>query len=107
MVLFADVPILATNSPNKFFDALASGRPVLVNSDGWTRELVEANGCGVYVKAGDGVAMADAIERLADDADARARMGANARALAEREFGRDDLAERMLQVLKRAQAPTA
>jgi glycosyltransferase involved in cell wall biosynthesis len=107
MVLFADVPILASNSPNKFFDALASGRPVLVNSDGWTRGLVETNDCGVYVKAGDGVAMADAIERLADDADTRACMGANARALAEREFGRDDLAERMLQVLKRAQAPTA
>jgi glycosyltransferase involved in cell wall biosynthesis len=102
MTLFADVPILATNSPNKFFDALASGRPVLVNSPGWTRDLVQDNDCGVYVAPGGGRAMADAIERLTDDRDALARMGANARALAEREFGRDDLAARMLAVLDRA-----
>jgi len=67
MTLFADVPILATNSPNKFFDGLASGRPMIVNSPGWTRELVEENDCGVYVPATDGRALADAIERLADD----------------------------------------
>jgi glycosyltransferase involved in cell wall biosynthesis len=102
MTLFADVPILATNSPNKFFDALASGRPVLVNSPGWTRELVEDNDCGVYVPTGDGVAMADALERLADDRQTVERMGANARALAEREFGRTDLAAQMLAVLERA-----
>lgn len=102
MTVFADVPILAMNSPNKFFDALASARPVLVNSPGWTRTLVEENDCGVYVPAGDGVAMADAIERLADEPDTVARMGRNARALAEREFSRDDLAARMLDVLERA-----
>jgi glycosyltransferase involved in cell wall biosynthesis len=104
MTLFADVPILATNSPNKFFDALASGRPVIVNSPGWTRGLVEDNRCGVYVPAGDGTALADAVERLADEPDARARMGANGRALAEREFGRTELAARMLSVLERARA---
>jgi len=104
MTLFADVPILAMNSPNKFFDALASARPVLVNSPGWTKALVEENDCGVYVPAGDGVAMADAIERLADEPDTVARMGRNARELAEREFSRDDLAARMLGVLERAQA---
>lgn len=102
MTLFADVPILAMNSPNKFFDALASGRPVLVNSPGWTKALVEDNDCGVYVPAGDGVAMADAIERLADEPETVERMGRNARALAERDFSRDDLAAQMLAVLERA-----
>jgi glycosyltransferase involved in cell wall biosynthesis len=107
MTLFADVPILATNSPNKFFDALASGRPVLVNSPGWTRELVEQNDCGAYAPAGDGTAMADAIERLADDPKALARMGANARSLAEHRFDRTELAAQMLAVLERAKGPAA
>jgi glycosyltransferase involved in cell wall biosynthesis len=102
MTLFADVPILATNSPNKFFDALASGRPVIINTPGWTRDLAEGNDCGVYVPSGDGRALADAVEKLADDRGAMARMGANARALAEREFSRDDLAARMLDVLEKA-----
>ncbi len=99
MTLFADVPILATNSPNKFFDALASGRPVIVNSPGWTKELVEENEVGLYVPAEDGEALADAIERLADDPDSVARMRANARGLAESSFGRDEMAQRALDVL--------
>jgi glycosyltransferase involved in cell wall biosynthesis len=102
MTLFADVPILATNSPNKFFDALASGRPVIVNQPGWTRELVENNDAGVYVPVGDGRALAEAVASLADDADRRARMGANARALAERRFSRDDLAGQLIGVLEEA-----
>lgn len=104
MTLFAAVPILATNSPNKFFDSLASGTPVLVNSAGWTRDLVQDNDCGVYVPAGDGAAMADAIESLADDPARRDRMGHNARDLAERRFSRDDLSGQMMDVLESAVA---
>lgn len=102
MVLFADKPILATNSPNKFFDGLATGRPMIVNSDGWTRDLVEENEAGIYFPACDGAALADAVERLADDAELRARMGENARALAESEFARDILAEKVRVVLENA-----
>lgn len=99
LTLFADVPILSTNSPNKFFDGLASGRPMIVNSPGWTKDLVEECGCGYYIPAGDGVALADAIERLADDPGLAARMGANARALAEERFDRDILGDRLLGIL--------
>lgn len=106
MALFGNVPILATNSPNKFFDALASGRPVIVNQPGWTRELVEENGCGVYVPVGDGVALADAIERLADDAETTREMGEAARALAEERFGRDLQAARILALLQRVARPS-
>lgn len=102
MTLFADVPILATNSPNKFFDALASGRPVIVNQPGWTRELVQENEAGIAVPAGDPEALADAVMTLADDAGLVRRMGANARALAEKRFGRDDLAAQVLSVLASA-----
>jgi len=102
MTLFADVPILATNSPNKFFDALASGRPAMVNQPGWTRELVEEHAAGVYVPTGDGQAMAEAIMRLADDPALCAKMGRNARRLAEDRFGRDAQAGHLLDVLEKA-----
>ena len=99
LVLFADKPILATNSPNKFFDGLATGRPMIVNSNGWTRELVEDNAAGLYFPANNGVALADALERLADNPAERKRLGANARSLAETQFARDILAEKVLGVL--------
>lgn len=102
MVLFDDKPILATNSPNKFFDGLATGRPMIVNSNGWTKDLVEDNGCGVYFPAGDGAALAEAVIRLADDTAMRQEMGRRARALAEERFARDILAEQVLRVLETA-----
>ena len=102
LTVFKDVPVLATNSPNKLFDTFAAGRPAVVNMDGWMRELVERHEAGLYVRAGD---VGDLVEKLAwlrDHPAEAERMGRNARALAEREFGRDMLAERALAVLEEA-----
>ena len=41
LVTFSNIPILATNSPNKLFDSLSAGKPIIVNSAGWTKDLVE------------------------------------------------------------------
>ena len=102
LTLFKDVPVLATNSPNKLFDTFAAGRAAIVNMDGWMRELVEDNEAGVYVRAGDAGELAEKIAWLRDNPDEMRRMGRNARALAEREFGRDELAARALAVLEEA-----
>jgi glycosyltransferase involved in cell wall biosynthesis len=102
LTVFKDVPVLATNSPNKLFDTFAAGRPAIVNMEGWMRELVERNDAGVYVRAGDPAELADQVARLRDNPDEVRRMGENARALAEREFGRDELAGRALAVLEEA-----
>jgi glycosyltransferase involved in cell wall biosynthesis len=104
LTVFKDVPVLATNSPNKLFDTFAAGRPAIVNMDGWMRQLVEDNDAGLYVRAGDARDLADKIAWLRDHPEDAARMGHNARALAEREFDRDQLAERALGVLKEASA---
>jgi glycosyltransferase involved in cell wall biosynthesis len=102
MTLFKDVPVLATNSPNKLFDTFAAGRPAIVNMDGWMRELVERNEAGLYVRAGDADDLAEKIAWLRDNPDQVERMGRNARRLAERDFDRDDLAARALAVLEEA-----
>src|ERR671916_2145132 len=102
LTFFKDVPVLATNSPNKLFDTFAAGRPAIVNQDGWMRELVEENEAGLYVRAGDARDLADRIAWLREHPDEAERMGRNARALAEREFGRDELAARALRVLEEA-----
>jgi glycosyltransferase involved in cell wall biosynthesis len=102
LTLFKDLPVLATNSPNKLFDTFAAGRPAVVNMDGWMRELVEANGAGLYARAGDARDLADKLAWLRDHPEDADRMGRNARALAEREFDRDALAARALAVLEEA-----
>jgi glycosyltransferase involved in cell wall biosynthesis len=102
MTIFKDVPILATNSPNKLFDTFAAGRPAIVNTDGWQRALVEEHEAGVYARPGDAADLARQVRALADDPDRARHYGANARALAERDFDRDLLAERLRGVLERA-----
>ena len=98
LMLFKDVPVLATNSPNKLFDTFAAGRPAIVNMDGWMRELVEDNDAGLYVR--DAGELAQKLAWLRAHPEEVARMGRNARALAEREFDRDKLAARVLSLLE-------
>jgi glycosyltransferase involved in cell wall biosynthesis len=102
LTVFKDVPVLATNSPNKLFDTFAAGRAAIVNMDGWMRSLVEDNDAGLYVRAGDARDLADKLAWLRDHPADVERMGRNARALAEREFDRERLAERALAVLEEA-----
>ncbi|MTI30594.1 glycosyltransferase family 4 protein, partial [Xanthovirga aplysinae] len=47
-ISFANFPILETNSPNKFFDGLSSGKLLIVNSKGWTKNIVINRNCGFY-----------------------------------------------------------
>lgn len=103
LMVLADVPAFYHGtSPNKFFDYIAAGLPVVNNYTGWLAEMIEANECGHAVPPGDPGAFADALEALTDDPGLRARMGRRARELAEREFGRDQLAERFIRVLEEA-----
>jgi len=98
LTFFKDVPVLATNSPNKLFDTFAAGRPAIVNMDGWMRQLVEDNDAGLYVR--DAADLAQKLAWLRAHPEEVERMGRNGRALAEREFDRDLLARRVLDVLE-------
>lgn len=103
MQVLANVPAFYYGtSPNKFFDYLASGLPVLNNYPGWLAGLIEDNGCGFAVPPDDPAAFADALERAAGDREALARMGGASRALAEREFDRNLLGERFVDWLEGA-----
>ena len=63
--------------PSKFYSAIAAGRPVIFigDADGEIAREVARGDCGVTVAPDDAVALANAIERLCDDAAACARMG--------------------------------
>ena len=91
-----------TWSPNKMFDALAAGKPVLINVPGWLGEMIEKNGCGKCLDPYRPEMLADALEQLAAAPQLCQQMGKNARALAEREFDRNKLANRLETVLLRA-----
>jgi glycosyltransferase involved in cell wall biosynthesis len=79
-------------SPNKFFDYIAAGVPVLNNYPGWLADLITAHNCGTAVPPDDPEAFAAALETLAAAPDRNASMRQNARHLAETQFNRQTLA---------------
>jgi lipopolysaccharide/colanic/teichoic acid biosynthesis glycosyltransferase len=99
LTIFKDIPVLSTCSPNKFFDSLAAGKPVIVNTPGWLQTLVEHNHCGFYVRPDRPEVLADRLQWLAKNRFACAELGHNARKLAEREFARDAMVSKVETVL--------
>jgi glycosyltransferase involved in cell wall biosynthesis len=101
LMVLRDVPAFYRGtSPNKFFDYVAAGIPVINNYPGWLAGLIGEHRCGIVVPPGNASAFADALQRLAADAAERRVMGAAARALAEKEFARPHLAARFIATLE-------
>ena len=88
-----------TTYPNKVFDYMAAGRPVVLAIDGAIREVVEAAGCGLFARPGEARAMADAIDELASDPAGSRKMGLRGRDYLEHNFSRTALAERLARIL--------
>jgi len=101
MQILANVPAFYYGtSPNKFFDYLAAGLPVINNYPGWLADLIKANNCGIAVPPNDAGAFADALCRLADNRGLRDEMAANARKLAETQFSRAKMADKFVDWLE-------
>ncbi len=88
-------------SPNKFFDYIAVGLPVINNYPGWLANMITENNCGSAVVPGDPNSFAEVLEKLADNPDLTKQMGINARALAALEFDRKDLGDRFVNFLEK------
>jgi glycosyltransferase involved in cell wall biosynthesis len=92
--ILANVPAFYDGtSPNKFFDYLAAGLPVLINYPGWLADLVTQRQCGYAVPPDDAARFADALERAAADREGLKLQGRRARALAAEMFDRRKLAD--------------
>ena len=102
LVPFLGLPVLAANSPAKFFDSLAVGTPVLVTNPGWTKAFVEKHGCGWYVPASQPDALAQRISRLFAAPEALAQAGRRGQAVAEQALGREEQARALEGIFQRA-----
>ena len=89
-------------SPNKFFDYISAGLPVINNYPGWIAEIIKFNECGFVVKPDDCRAFADVIEEAANNRKKLIRLGKNARQLAIKEFDRGKLSDLFVDCLEEA-----
>ena len=97
---FLDLPILETNSPNKFFDSLSAGKPCAVNIHGWIKELVEKHECGFYANPNiEGDLIRKSIE-LVNDKERYSLQSVNARKVAEVDYDRSQLTVSIVKALE-------
>jgi len=95
MQCLANVPAFYYGtSPNKFFDYLSAGIPVLNNYPGWLADLIDEYKCGIVIEPDNPVSFADGLESANREKTALTKMGKNARLLGEREFDRAKLASK-------------
>jgi len=64
--------------PNKAYDYLAAGMPIVSSLRGELEEFLKENDIGIQYEAGNPVSLADALEKLTTDPSARVRMARNA-----------------------------
>lgn len=82
-------------SPNKFFDYISASLPIVNNYPGWLAELITENNCGLAIEPDNPSAFADAVQKMASSVEMRNQMGLNSRSLAEREFAREKLTNKL------------
>lgn len=104
LVPLKGTPVLDTSSPNKFFESLAAGVPVVQNTKGWMKEFLDRHKVGFTLDADDAEGLANLLIGLSENDVMVKEMGARAKAIAAANFDKDALSERMLEVLKKVHA---
>ncbi len=100
LMILANVPAFYYGtSPNKFFDYLSCGVPIVNNYPGWLADMITASSCGHAVPPDEPGLLADALEQLADQEEQRAVMSSHAAQLAQ-QFDREVLGRHFVSALE-------
>lgn len=97
-----DVKELWANSANKVFDALAAGKPIAINHEGWQADLIRQHHCGIVMDAHDIASAAKALNKALADEIWLARASENAKQLGREKFDRNKLAAQLENILVEA-----
>lgn len=88
-------------SPNKLFDYLAAGKPVLCAAPGDVAAMVERYGCGLTAPAENGKALASMVRHLAAlPEEKRCQMGVRGQQLVFNQFSRSKLVEKLIKLIE-------
>ncbi len=74
-------------SPNKIFEAMMCGKPIIVSAETSMANIVEKEKCGIVVPYGDVQKIRETIIMLKNDLDLRRRLGENGRRAYEERYG--------------------
>ena len=94
------LPSYREGLPKVLIEAAACGRAIVTTNAPGCRDAIEPDRTGLLVPVRDAGALADSIQRLIEAPELRRKMGSAGRALAEREFGIEQVVEAHLAVYR-------
>lgn len=94
------IPNNRFSSPNKLFEAMAFGKPIVVAQDTNMDRIVLETGCGVVVPYGSSSDLEAALLTLQEKPELRRQLGANARKAYETTYNWPAMQQRLLQLYR-------
>ncbi|MEX1121348.1 MAG: glycosyltransferase family 4 protein [Balneolales bacterium] len=107
LIPLASTPLLDTSSPNKLFESLAAGVPVVQTTNGWIRDFLVEYNCGITIDSTQPEQLADELIKLKSDTDTWKEMSRNASKAAHTLFDKTNLANKMLEAIESAYGKNA
>ncbi len=96
-----DREILDTSSPNKLYESLMAGVPIIQTTKGWIKEMLEKEDCGLTVSPIDEKELVNGIVDLADNVEKRKRLAQNAKRVALDNFSAKKQASNFLDIMNK------
>jgi glycosyltransferase involved in cell wall biosynthesis len=100
LVLLKDVSLFLHVIPSKMFEAMGTGRPIILGVRGESEELLRESGAGIAIPPENPPALAEALAKMMDNPALCRDMGGAGRKFVEAAFDRQRLAIEMLNVLE-------
>ncbi|MBA4283798.1 MAG: glycosyltransferase WbuB [Candidatus Puniceispirillum sp.] len=100
LVPLKGTPVLDTSSPNKFFESLSAGVPVVQNTQGWMKDFLIEHQVGFTLPPDDPEALADLLIKLASDPKQLEGMKEKALKISDAEFDKNRLADKMITAIE-------
>jgi glycosyltransferase involved in cell wall biosynthesis len=100
LAILQPIELYKTTYPNKVFDYMAAGRPVILAIDGVIRQVIEDANAGLAVPPGEPQALAKAVLALARNPEEGRRLGLNGRRAIEEKYSREELANAFAKLLE-------
>lgn len=96
VVTFLPAPNHTDSQPNKMFEYMSAGIPVIGSNFPLWREIIEGNDCGICVDPAAPAEIAKAIDRLSADQDTAREMGARGRSAVMTRYNWDSEGKKLL-----------
>jgi glycosyltransferase involved in cell wall biosynthesis len=99
LAILKPIELYKTTYPNKVFDYMAAGKPVLLAIDGVIRQVVEKAEAGIFVEPGNSVSLAESAKWINENPKEAIKMGMNGNLYVQENFHREILAEKFEKIV--------